>query len=230
MVLHQAAWTGQVEAVKEAIEKDFDVLLPDKDNNIVLHWAAHKGNEDIVKMVIAKTPKDKVNAKNKDGNTPLHFASIASRNKACKLLLEAGADPNAKNEDGQTPLHGAAGCGSKAVIKTLCEYMLSTSKVPKGAAKWKRPFGCADPNVKDAEGFTPLHTLQNRGFLGAAPAWNTLIECGADRSITGGEWGIEPLHPYTYTFFKIMKKIPLLMLPLLVFWWFVLKPTLEKDI
>eukprot|EP00959_Pyramimonas_sp_CCMP1952_P260851 5454386-Pyramimonas_sp.AAC.1 len=65
---------------------------------------------------------------------------------------------------------------------------------------------CADPNVKDTEGFTPLHTLQNRGLLGAGPAWSALIECGADRNIIGGEWGIEPLHPYTYTFFKVMKK------------------------
>ena len=30
-----------------------------KDDNIVLHWAAHKGNEEIVTMILEKTPKDK---------------------------------------------------------------------------------------------------------------------------------------------------------------------------
>ena len=30
MILHQAAWTGQVAAVRAALEKDYDVMLPDK--------------------------------------------------------------------------------------------------------------------------------------------------------------------------------------------------------
>lgn len=43
-----------------------------------------------------------VNAKNKDGNTPLHLCNDP---KIARLLINAGADVNALNNEGQTPLH-----------------------------------------------------------------------------------------------------------------------------
>ena len=45
-----------------------------------------------------------MNAKNKDGWTPLHWAASEVHNKIAKLLIEEGADVNAVNKDGLAPL------------------------------------------------------------------------------------------------------------------------------
>ncbi len=59
------------------------------------------------KFEIAQLLLDKganVNAKDKENNTPLHFACLASHTKIVKLLIEKGANVNAKNKNGKTPL------------------------------------------------------------------------------------------------------------------------------
>ena len=45
-----------------------------------------------------------VNAKNKVGGTPLHFAALEGRKEIVELLIAKGADVNAKDDQGRTPL------------------------------------------------------------------------------------------------------------------------------
>ncbi|MEH1771269.1 MAG: ankyrin repeat domain-containing protein, partial [Nostoc sp.] len=63
-----------------------------------LHLAVSQGNKQVVELLIAKGAD--VNAKNKDGNTPLHLAYDLD---IVKLLIAKGADANAKNNDDMTP-------------------------------------------------------------------------------------------------------------------------------
>ncbi len=51
----------------------------------------------------------KVNARDKDGRTPLHYAARFSKNVEVvkTLLLAAGAEPAAKDNAGKTPWHYA---------------------------------------------------------------------------------------------------------------------------
>jgi len=222
--LHTACLAGEVQSVQVLLNQGKDPCEKDKDGNIPLHWAAHKGNPEIVKMILKVT--NDVNAKNDLGNTPLHYAAINNKVEASKLLLEAKADPNAPNENGQTPLHGAVARGGVKLIKVLCEYMLSTSKIPKGATGFKRPFGCADPNRKDNEGFTPLHLCTYR--LAGGKIWTALIDVGADKYIIGGEWGTTPIHPFGYNLTKFFKTIPVLLAPFIFMWWFMFRPIIQK--
>ena len=64
-----------------------------------------------------------LNAWDKDGGTPLHWAARYTEHTAViSALIEAGADPNAWDKDGSTPLHWAAHNNEHlAVISALIE-------------------------------------------------------------------------------------------------------------
>jgi ankyrin repeat protein len=46
-----------------------------------------------------------VAAQNKDGETPLHLASLSGHVEVARMLIEHGADVAAQNKDLETPLH-----------------------------------------------------------------------------------------------------------------------------
>ena len=129
------------------------------------------------------------NAKNEDGDTPLHHAACFGGKWLCWLLLTYGADPNAKNEDGVTPLHEAAGRERVAV----CQLLLTHG---------------ADPNARTtarfllSAGSTPLHLVA--GKLNKAlrdsdeddekvwrSVYNMLLSAGADPNLAN-EDGLTP--------------------------------------
>ena len=57
----------------------------------------------LIKQLIENTPKEHLNQKDRDGNTPLHIAFYRDNNEAMLDLLEAGADPTIANSEG-TPI------------------------------------------------------------------------------------------------------------------------------
>ncbi|MBT7541665.1 MAG: hypothetical protein HN683_20150 [Gammaproteobacteria bacterium] len=67
-----------------------------------IHLAA-KGDIEAVKRHL--TAKADVNAKNKTGATPLHFATNYGQLEIVELLISKGADVNAKDHVSITPLH-----------------------------------------------------------------------------------------------------------------------------
>jgi cytohesin len=82
-----------------------------------------------------------VNAKDRDGNTPLHLANNVKDNiEFTELLIAKGADVNAKSKSGMTPLHQAVRTrnGRKDVVELL---------IANGA----------EVDVKDKSGLTPLY-------------------------------------------------------------------------
>ena len=122
-----------VEPVAEAAQpKPPTAKAPD----ISIHAAARQGKIETVKQHL--TDGVGVNAKGKDGRTPLYDAAYYGRKEVIELLIAKGADVNAKIEDGRTPLHRAAREGHKEVAELL---------VNNGA----------DVNAKNDVGWTPLH-------------------------------------------------------------------------
>jgi len=78
-------------------------------------------------MVVEKRPMvelllangAEVNAKNQEGETPLHITTQREDRLITKILLENGADPCVKNRFGKTPLDIAFNCSDKPLRKLL---------------------------------------------------------------------------------------------------------------
>ncbi|XP_073254183.1 uncharacterized protein [Porites lutea] len=77
---------------------------------VSLHQAARDGKRDLVERRLEKLGKGnkKINKKDQDNTTALHYAVRYNHLHIVKLLLESGADIEAKGEDDATPLHYAA--------------------------------------------------------------------------------------------------------------------------
>lgn len=94
------------------------------------------------------TCKADINYQDRNGNTPLHFASILANQDAgdlITLLLRQGANPNMKNLRGQAAIHlllHNEELRSFTIYHELVHLMLH--------------FG-SDPNLKSNSGATPLH-------------------------------------------------------------------------
>jgi ankyrin repeat protein len=61
-------------------------------------------------------------AQDKDGKTPLHFASQSGNVEAIRLLLKKGADLTAQDKNGQTPSQCASATGHRHVVQFLSQY------------------------------------------------------------------------------------------------------------
>src|SRR5688500_6254140 len=76
-----------------------------------------------------------VQARDENGNTPLHFAALRENADAVDALLKRGADVHAVNVAKATPLH--YGCGSERIVRALLAHR-------------------AKPNAVSSAGVTPL--------------------------------------------------------------------------
>ncbi len=146
-----------------------------------LHWAAQKGSEKMVELLINKGANiDLICA---DGKTALHWSLMSTtRYSAAKLLIENGANVNAKANDGKRPLH--------FVVNHL--YTL-TGRANKGFAK---PFSLdiemaslllgkgVDIDAQDDDLYTPLMLASAKPFVNIGLV-KLLLEDNADSTLVG---------------------------------------------
>lgn len=77
-----------------------EVTKSTHDNRIYLHWAANKGNVDIVEYLIAK--RSDINLEDSKGETPLTFAAVSGQTNTAlyEAFFKAGTSPKKKYKDG----------------------------------------------------------------------------------------------------------------------------------
>lgn len=124
-----------------------------------IHMAAEMGVSRQVKRFLDKGID--INAKNKEGETPLHLAMFYGGKSLVEFLITNGAQVNAKANNGETPLHIAAHGNDVEMITILLKYG-------------------ADINAQDNFGDTPLREAARRGCTAAV---EYLIKNGADVNI-----------------------------------------------
>jgi ankyrin repeat protein len=115
--------------------------------------------------------KVNVNARNAEGETPLHRAVERGMPRLTKLLIDAGANVRARSKHGETPLHLAA----LHADPILVEMLLAAG---------------ADPNARNDSGESVLYWAALTGNTDTA---RVLVEHGADPDVTDLE-GNGPLH------------------------------------
>ncbi|MDB4703047.1 ankyrin repeat domain-containing protein [bacterium] len=86
--IHQAAMSGNTEAVKQHLTEGVDVNAKDSVGRTPLHEAATYGDEEIVELLIANGAD--VNAKDDYGNTPLDRAIAIEHSETADLLRKHG--------------------------------------------------------------------------------------------------------------------------------------------
>jgi uncharacterized protein len=121
--------------------------------------AALVGDRERLAALLAQEPA-RATAVHPFGWRPLHFAAFGGKLETVKLLLASGAelDARARNHFDNTALQTAMLCGEADVVTFLLE---------KGA----------DPNVRQDEGFVPLHEA---AFLGRVDLAALLLAHGAE--------------------------------------------------
>ena len=133
--IHEAAKTGNIEAVKQHLAAGSDVNEQDRYKRAPLHYAATEGHKEIVGLLISKSAD--VNEKWMKGRTALFAVAQKGHKEIAELLIDSGANVNSKGEEGLTPLHITAMFGRPETAELL---------IAKGA----------DVNIKDNENETPL--------------------------------------------------------------------------
>ena len=126
--IHEAAYTGNVEAVKQHLAAGTDVNAKASRGWTPLHSVATK---EIAELLIANGAD--VNAKDNRGVTPLHEAATLGRKEKIELLIANGADVNAKDKNGKTPLDSAIKRKHTEIADLLRKHGGKTKKELKAA-------------------------------------------------------------------------------------------------
>lgn len=101
-------------------EPEHDMNQGDDHGFSPLHWAAMKGHNKIVEMLLLRGAR--VYATNRGDDTPLHLAAAHGHREIVGMLLRQKAEINFTNEHGNTPLHYACFWGYDGIAEELVHH------------------------------------------------------------------------------------------------------------
>ena len=154
-----------------------------------LHWHGEEGRKSLQRALskheavgVLLSANAAVDARNNEGQMPLHIAAAMRDVESTYLLIDSGADIRARTRDGATPMHIAiASMHDTGPMSAIFEALICAG---------------ADINARDNKGQTPLHRAMFRPaprYGNAVQFLSKFIEAGADVNALDRR-GQTPLH------------------------------------
>ena len=192
--LHLTAHFGFREAMVALLKNGHDLNAKDTWGRVPLTWAAKKGHELVVELMLSKDGVDP-NSWDETGRTPLLWAAENGHEAVVKLLLgKNGVDPDWVDKHDESPLWCAANNGHDAVVKLLlAEDEVNPNSVD-GNCGWT-PLGCAAAKRHEAV----VKLLLAKDVVDPDPKDSNAIPCRRVRARGRGqaaarEGGCQPEH------------------------------------
>jgi cytohesin len=200
--IHDAAYQGNIEAVKQHIAAGTDVDAKTDDGRTPLHFAAFPGQKEIAELLLANGAD--VNAKANNGGTPLHLAAFKSHKEIVELLITKGADVNAMDDGGHTPVDWAESVneqgkheGKNETVALLRKHGGKTGEELKAAGNPTEPVAEASqpepPTTK-----APDISIWEAAATGNIEAVKQHLAAGTDVNARHKSGGLTPLHFAAY--------------------------------
>jgi ankyrin repeat protein len=169
--LHMAILAGNEGVSQLLIEHSLHLDVHDINKRTPLHMAAYMGLAKATQMLLERGEglKTRVNARDKNSWTPLHFASQHHHSDIAGLLLKFGANVDAQDNNTTTPLLLV----SLSVLPTF--HDVSISEATK-TVQVLLEYG-ASVHVRNKNGQMPLHAASHRRLPGIVAL---LLKFGAD--------------------------------------------------
>lgn len=159
----EALGTENRNLIEPFLDNGTTINFPDANGNTLMHLSIR--DPDFLRVIHRRGGN--LNAKNRAGDTPLHLCIQTSALRSFEYLLTSRADIDVQNYNGHTPLHTAVMMGS---IPFLDALIAEGARVNQANAEGQTPLHVtsspeaveklmkagADPDVRDARGFTPL--------------------------------------------------------------------------
>ncbi|CAD7704850.1 unnamed protein product [Ostreobium quekettii] len=148
--LMEAAETGNAQVAKMLLEAGADVEVFAQGGWSTLHAAALGASKEVVKLFLQCYKEAPVNARDKEGRTPIMYAVWSKQLAICQMLVDAGAEVDVTDNGRRTTLLWASVGGSTDVLELLFKH-----------------YKDAPVNVPGKWGFSPLRLAHAYGHQAA---------------------------------------------------------------
>ncbi|KAG5660338.1 hypothetical protein KAF25_002944 [Fusarium avenaceum] len=186
-------------AVRKGYQTVVEYLWPEASHKLrdykgrtVLHLAIAAGKIEMVKILLGQTPRADTDAKDRNGQAPLHYATERSQESIVEFLVKNGADKDIQDRQGETPLHYAANRGQETMANFLVDAgaSMEVRNIREETPLWlavKNGNECitkllinagVDVDARDRNDRVPLHKAAQQYDEGIT---KMLLEAGADK-------------------------------------------------